>query len=116
MHENVRSLIISFVLILNILLSSQWTIYSDGVQWGYNEGTVGVQWGYSGGTGGVQWGYSGGTVGYRSGTVGVQEKSIKRHNTGILFHIYCNIIYNATNEHGMICFTCSTFYDTNFFF
>ena len=67
MHENVRSLIIPFVLILNILLSSQWTIYSDGVQWGYNEGTVGVQWGY------------------RRGTVGVQEKSIKRHNTGILF-------------------------------
>ena len=108
MHENVRSLIISFVLILNILLSSQWTIYSDGVQWGYNEGT-GVQWGYRRGTVGVQWGY-------RRGTVGVQEKSIKRHNTGILFHIYCNIIYNATNEHGMICFTCGTFYDTNFFF
>ena len=98
MHENVRSLIIPFVLILNILLSSQWYIYSDGVQWGYNEGTVGVQWGY------------------RRGTVGVQEKSIKRHNTGILFHIYCNIMYNATNEHGMICFTCGTFYDTNFFF
>ena len=71
MHENVRSLIIPFVLILNILLSSQWTIYSEGysggtmrVQWGYsggtvgyNEGTVGVQWEYSGGTGGVQWGY-----------------------------------------------------------
>ena len=74
MHENVRSLIIPFVLILNILLSSQWTIYSDGVQWGYNEGTVGVQWG----TVGVQWGY-------RRGTVGVQEKSIKRHNTVILF-------------------------------
>ena len=54
MHENVRSLIIPFVLILNILLSSQWTIYSDGVQWGYNEGTVGVQWG-------VQEGYSGDT-------------------------------------------------------
>ena len=71
----------------------------------------------------IQWGYSGGTVGYRrgysGGTVGVQEKSIKRHNTGILFHIYCNIMYtinNTTNEHGMICFTCCTFYDTNFFF
>ena len=60
MHENVRSLIIPFVLILNILLSSQWTICSEGtveVQWGYRRGTVGVQWG----TGGLQWGYSGGT-------------------------------------------------------
>ena len=57
MHENVRSLI-PFVLILNILLSSQWTIYSEGfsggtlrVQWGNTRDTVGVQWGYSGGTG-----------------------------------------------------------------
>ena len=54
--------------------------------------------------------------GYRGGTVGLQEKSIKRHNTVILFHIYCNTMNNATNEHGMICFTCGTFYDTNFFF
>ena len=37
------------------------------VQWGNTRGTVGVQWGYSG------------------GTVEVQEKSIKRHNTVILF-------------------------------
>ena len=73
MHENVRSLINPFVLILNILLSSQWTIYSDGVQWGYNEGTVGVQWG---------------TVGVQEGYSGVQEKSIKRHNTGIRFFIF----------------------------
>ena len=102
MHENVRSLIIPFVLILNILLSSQWTIYSDGVQWGYNEGTVGVQWGYSG----VQEGYSGGT--------GEKHKTTQHWYT--FFHIYCNIMYNATNEHGMICFTCGTFYDTNFFF
>ena len=64
MHGNVRSLIIPFVLILNILLSSQWTIYSEGysggtmrVQWGNTRGTVGVQCGYSRGTGGVQWGY-----------------------------------------------------------
>ena len=63
MHENVRSLIIPFVLILNILLSSQWPVYSEG----YSRGTMRVQWGY------------------RRGTVGVQEKSIKRHNTGILF-------------------------------
>ena len=70
MHENVRSVIIPFMLILNILLSSQWTICSER----YSGGTMRVQWG----TGGVQWGY-------RRGTVGVQEKSIKRHNTGILF-------------------------------
>ena len=79
-----------------------------GVQWGYS----GVQEGYSGGIGGIQEGYIGGTV-------GVQEKSIKQHNTCILFHIYCNIMYtmnNTTNEHGMICFTCCTFYDTNFSF
>ena len=68
MHENVRSLINPFVLILNILLSSQWTICSEGysedtmrVQWGHSWGTVGLQEGYSGGTvgvtGGVQWGY-----------------------------------------------------------
>ena len=63
MHENVRSLIIPFVLILNILLSSQWPIYSEG----YSRGAIRVQWGYSGGTGGVQ------------------KKSIKRHNTVILF-------------------------------
>ena len=31
---------------------------------------------------GVQEGYSGG---YRRGTVGVQEESIKQHNTGIFF-------------------------------
>ena len=103
-------------------------------------------------------------MGYRRGTVGVQEKSIKQHNTGILFYIYCNIMYtmnntvvhtpqltfhdlevniqaagftyirlllfltfrlcllvecevlNTTNEHGMICFTCGTFYDTNFYY
>ena len=90
MHENVRSLIIPFVLILNILLSSQWTICSVGVQWGYNEdtmwntrgtvgvqegymrGTVGVQEGYSGGTVGVQWGYRRGTVWNTRGTVGIQ--------------------------------------------
>ena len=60
MHENVRSLIIPFVLILNILLSSQWTICSVGtvgVQWGYNEGTV---WNTRG-TVGVQEGYRRGT-------------------------------------------------------
>ena len=60
MHENVRSLMIPFVLILNILLSCQWTICSEG----YSEDTMRVQWGYSGGTGGysgVQEGYSGGT-------------------------------------------------------
>ena len=67
MHENVRSLIIQFVL---ILLSSQWTIYSEGysgstmrVQWGNTRGTVGVQWGYSGGTLRVQWGNTRVTVG-----------------------------------------------------
>ena len=73
MHENVRSLIIPFVLILNILLSSQWTIYSEG----YSGGTTRVQWGNTRGTGGVQWGYR-----------VVQEKSIKRHNTGILFSYF----------------------------
>ena len=61
MHENVRSLIIPFVLILNILLSSQWTICSEG----YSEDTVGVQWGYRRGLVGVQEGYSGGTGWYR---------------------------------------------------
>ena len=74
---------------------------------------MGVQEGYSGDTGEN-------TGGYREDTVRiqerVQEKSIKRHNTDILFHIYCNIMINTTNEHGMICFTCRTFYDTNFSF
>ena len=80
MHENVRSLIIPFVLILNILLSSQWTICSEG----YSGGTMRVQYG----TLGVQWGYSGDTVGVQWGYRVVQEKSIKRHNTGILFFIF----------------------------
>ena len=40
--------------------------------------TVGVQWGYRRGTVRVQEGYSGSTA-------GLQEKSIKHHNTGILF-------------------------------
>ena len=51
------------------------------VQWGYSGGTGGVQWGYTRGKLGTQWGYSGGTV-------GIQEKSIKQHNTGILFFSY----------------------------
>ena len=44
-------------------------------------------------------------MGVQEGYSGVQEKSIKQHNTGILFHIYCYIMYtmnNTTNEHGMI--------------
>ena len=51
--------------------------------------------------------------------MGVQEEGIKQHNTGIPFHIYCNIMYtmnNTTNEHSMICFKCGAFYDTNFSF
>ena len=59
MHENVSSLIIPLVLILNILLSSQWAISTEG----YYEDTVGVQ----------------------RGTVWVQEESIKQHHIGILF-------------------------------
>ena len=77
MHENVRSLIIPFVLILNILLSSQWTICSER----YSGGTMRLQWGNTRGT----LGYSGCTVGVQWGYRVVQEKSIKRHNTGILF-------------------------------
>ena len=69
MHENVRSLITPFVLILNILLSSQWTIYSEG----YSEDTVGVQWG----TVGVQEGYSGVQEGYSGGT-GEKHKTTQR--------------------------------------
>ena len=49
--------------------------------------------------------------------MGLQEKSIKRHNPGILFsYLLLHNVHNTTNEHGMICFTCGTFYDTNFFF
>ena len=47
---------------------------------------MGAKWGYSGCTVGLQEGYSGGTVEVTGGVQwGIQEKSIKQHNTGILF-------------------------------
>ena len=58
---------------------------AERVQWGYSGGTVGVLMGYSRGTMRVQWGNTRGTVGVQWGYKMVQEKSIKRHNTGILF-------------------------------
>ena len=51
--------------------------------------------------------------------MGVQEENIKQHNTGIPFHIYCNIMYtmdNTTNKHSMIFSTCDAFYSTKFSF
>ena len=80
MHENVRSLIIPFVLILNILLSSQWTIYSEG----YSGGTTMVQWRNTRGTVGVQWGYRRGIVGVQGGT-GEKHKTTQHWYTFFIF-------------------------------
>ena len=80
MHENVRSLIIPYVLILNILLSSQWTIFSEG----YSEDTMRVQLGYSGGTVGVQEGYSGVQEGFSGGT-GEKHKTTQHWHTFFIF-------------------------------
>ena len=54
---------------------------------------------YSGGAVGVQEGYSGDTVGVQEGYSGVQEKSIKQHNTGILFsYLLKHNIHNEQNN------------------
>ena len=90
MHENVRSLIIPFVLILNILLSSQWTIYSEG----YSGGTMRVQWGYSGGTVGVQEGYSGGT--------GEKHKTTQHWYTFFVFIVTSCTQYNKRTWYDML--------------
>ena len=89
MHENVRSLIIPFVLILNILLSSQWTICSEG----YSGGTMRVQWGNTRGTLGVQWVYSRGTVGVQGGT-GEKHKTTQHWYTFFIFIVTSCTQYN----------------------
>ena len=89
MHENVRSLIIPFVLILNILLSSQWTICSEG----YSGGTMRVKCG----TLGVQWGYSG-----LQGGTGEKHKTTQHWYTFFIFIVTSCTQYNKRTWYDML--------------